>query len=434
MHSENRVRTVVAMLATATVVVLLAFGPTSWMPTKTLSNILLGATLVGLIVVADFFAIELPLSSVHLEVSVSSAFCFAAALCFGPLLGALVAGFGGLIIEIVQRRAPIKLLMNVTAYTLSTFLAGAVYTSLANTSISPVHSVQNAGVMLLATAAYVLSSSGMMSLAISQAVGVSPWRMWQASALGVLLESVALPTLGALIPTLKAEGPLALIIAVIPLLGPYLAFRSYRQIDKETRNTIELLADLLDRRDPYTSEHSKRVANYSRGILEQLDHVPVEETEMIVSAARIHDLGKVSTHDGILTKPDELTPEETLAIQQHSAEGADIIANLAMYRRAAALVRHHHERWDGQGYPDKLAGTDIPFGARVIAVADSYDAMTSERVYRGALPHHVAMSEIRRGTGTQFDPEIVAAFERSMDAASRAVPAQRICAAHMQTD
>ncbi|MBX6341285.1 MAG: HD domain-containing protein, partial [Thermomicrobiaceae bacterium] len=139
-----------------------------------------------------------------------------------------------------------------------------------------------------------------------------------------------------------------------------------------------------------------------------------------------HDLGKVSTPDGTLLKPGKLTDEERRAIERHAPEGAEILSHLTMYQEASVLVRHHHERWDGKGYPDGLAGLDIPFGARVIAVADSYDAMTSDRPYRPALAHHVAMAELRRNAGLQFDPEIVAAFERAIEGVKRPVGARAL--------
>lgn len=423
MHVEARIRIVAITITLLAMGLLTVGGALTWRPPATPSTVLVAAVLAGLIVFSDFFDIDLPLTSVRVTVSVSSAICFAAALSLGPEIGALVAAGGGLIVELIQRRPVIKLSVNVSNYALATFFAGWVYTSLARLDVSPIANASNILVTVAAAAVYTVVESTIMAIVLSQVVGTSPWHMWRASAYGVLFECITLPTLGSLIPVLKDQSPLALVIAVVPLLGPYLAFRSYRRINDETRKTIELLADMLDRRDPYTSEHSKRVTTYVQGILEHLDDVSSEEADLVIAAARIHDLGKVSTSDGTLMKPDRLTEEERLLIQRHAADGAEILQNLSMYREASVIVRHHHERWDGAGYPDRLAGDRIPLGARIIAVADTYDAMTSDRIYRRALSHQVAMSEIERCAGSQFDPRIVDAFSRAMGRVDARSPA-----------
>jgi HD-GYP domain-containing protein (c-di-GMP phosphodiesterase class II) len=136
------------------------------------------------------------------------------------------------------------------------------------------------------------------------------------------------------------------------------------------------------------------------------------ETEVIVRAARVHDIGKLGMSSAIISEARPLTPEERLEMQRHPAIGANIVARFADFRAGTAIVLHHHERWDGAGYPAKLAGTQIPFGARVVAVCDSFDAMTSDRPYRLAMPVSAALAEIARCSGTQFDPHVVAAFLR----------------------
>ena len=421
MQVSTRARAIVIILSVLAAGVVASVGPRLWRAPVNAETILLGAILVGLIVFADFFDIELPLSSVRVTVSVSSALCFAAALTLGPLYAALVAASGAVIVECVQRRPPIKLAANVSNYVLSTFVASWFYTSFAQMNATPIANGTNILAMLGSSSLYMLASSWGMAMVLSQVVGMPPWQMWRASAYGVLFETITLPTLGSLIPVLKTQSPFALVIAIVPLLGPYLAFRSYRKLDEETRHTIELLADLLDRRDPSTSEHSKRVTGLVGQILPYIDGLSTEDIQIILSASRIHDIGKVGTSDLTLQKPGKLTDEERLLIQQHAADGGEILSNLSLYRQAAVLVRHHHERWDGQGYPDRLAGEAIPIGSRIIAVADTYDAMTSDRVYRRGLSHQVAMAEVRRGAGTQFDPRVVEAFERVMGEAREPV-------------
>jgi len=386
------------------------------MPVVTTDTLLLAAVLIALIIGADLFDTDLPLASVRVTVSVASSLCFASAISLGPYYGALVAGIGALSVELFQRRPAIKLSVNVTNYILSTFMAGWAYTSFATLSETPIASTRNIVVTVSAAMVFNVVNSGIIAVVLSQVVSTSPWRMWKSNIRGVAFESLSLPTLGALVPVLYTQNPVGVLLVVIPLLGPYLSFRRYGQIHQETRSTIELVADLLDRRDPYTAEHSKRVTDLVTMIINELALLSFEEREVILAAAPVHDLGKIGTTDLVLSKPGKLTEDEREIIKAHAAEGAAILGILSMYHDAAAVVRHHHERWDGAGYPDRLAGEAIPIGSRIIAVADTYDAMTSDRVYRKALSHVVALAEIRRGSGTQFDPDIVDAFMRAMHA------------------
>ena len=176
---------------------------------------------------------------------------------------------------------------------------------------------------------------------------------------------------------------------------------------------MEGLADALERRDPYTSRHSIRVTEYVGAIVSIMPQIPRTTAEAIVAAARVHDLGKVGSQDGSLKKPGDLTEQERQEIQQHAAVGAEIVGRLEAYRQSVATIRHHHERWDGSGYPDGLTGEQIPLGSRIIGVADAFDAMTSDRVYRPALPVETALGELRKGQGTQFDPQIVDLFVKA---------------------
>lgn len=409
-----RVRVIVSSVVLLTLFVVTVATPATWQPEFTQRTLLIALTLGLLILISDFIDVDLPISSVHVTISISSALCFAGALILGPSLGALVAGISGTAGEVIGRRHPLKAATNVSTYVLATFLSGWLYTSLAQIELTPIGSLSNMAILLLAAATYTATEGVVMSIILSQVMRTTPWVVWRASFAGVLFESITLPTLGSLIVVLRDENPLALVFAVLPLLGPYLAFRGYHKINQETRRAIELLADMLDRRDPYTFEHSARVAALAEEILLELGDIATEEIELIVGAARIHDLGKVGTSDATLHKPGKLTEEERRAFERHASDGAAILQHLAQYQEAAIIVRHHHERWDGRGYPSGLAGEEIPFGSRVIAVADTYDAMTSDRSYRRALPHAVAMAEIRRCAGTQFDPRIVAAFERAM--------------------
>lgn len=220
---------------------------------------------------------------------------------------------------------------------------------------------------------------------------------------------IAMAPLGVLVANAYVQSPWALLYFPLLIWVFYKGFRLFTQLRTETDNALVVLANTIDRRDRYTFEHSVRVANYVNQIAAQL-RLPDEVIDLVVSAARVHDLGKISIDNRILLKEDRLTDDERQQINTHPAAGAELAGQFSMYRAGAAIIRHHHERWDGTGYPDGLAGEAIPLGARLIAVADVYDAMTSDRPYRDALTHEVALAELIRGSGSQFDARAVAAF------------------------
>lgn len=177
--------------------------------------------------------------------------------------------------------------------------------------------------------------------------------------------------------------------------------------------TIRALAQALEQRDSYTSGHSERVTDYALKIAAALG-VNEHDLELIRQAGLLHDIGKIGVRDAVLLKPGRLTPPERQHIEQHPIIGDNILHPITFLREALNIVLHHHEHWDGSGYPFGLAGEEIPLVARIIAVADTYDAMTSRRPYRDAMSHEEAVAEIRRMSGKQFDPAVVAAFEASI--------------------
>ena len=176
-----------------------------------------------------------------------------------------------------------------------------------------------------------------------------------------------------------------------------------------TLETLSSLARVIDAKDHYTRGHSFRVASYARGIAKELGFNE-DEQETIYLAGLIHDVGKIGIDESIIKKPGKLTPEEYAAIQAHSALGGDILKGIRAFPIFEQVARNHHERYDGKGYPDKLAGEEIPLPARIVAVADTFDAMTSTRSYRKALSEKTAIEELVRCQGTQFDPKMVEAF------------------------
>jgi putative two-component system response regulator len=173
---------------------------------------------------------------------------------------------------------------------------------------------------------------------------------------------------------------------------------------------LRVLVYLLESKEPYTCGHSERVSIYSEAIAQEMN-LSSEEKENLLFSSLLHDIGKIGISNHVLENTN-LSQNECLDLQQHPLKGVHLIEPLSFAPAVIQAIRHHHERWDGKGYPDGLVGSEIPLLARIIAVADSYDAMTSDRPYRPGLPPQDVWLEIQKNSGLQFDPEIVALFSR----------------------
>jgi putative nucleotidyltransferase with HDIG domain len=184
-----------------------------------------------------------------------------------------------------------------------------------------------------------------------------------------------------------------------------------RLLRERSTAAMESLSATVDARDAYTAGHSRRVQQLALAIGRELG-LSQAELDLLGHAALFHDIGKLAVPDAILLKPAVLTDDEWALMQRHSDEGARIIDRLGFLNDAVPAIRHHHERFDGTGYPDGLKGEDIPLGARIIHVADALDSMLTTRIYRAARPAMEAMDELNRAAGTQFCPRCVEALER----------------------
>ena len=184
---------------------------------------------------------------------------------------------------------------------------------------------------------------------------------------------------------------------------------SYKDLEQGAVDAIETLNATVEAKDPYTAGHSQRVRRISLAIGRELQLSP-KKLGLLAQAALFHDVGKIGVPDAILTKPSRLTPGEYDVMKRHAAVGADIIARLSRLKEAVPAVRHHHEQWDGCGYPDGLRADEIPLEASIIGLADAWDAMTTTRPYAEARSTREAMAELERGSGVRFNPVVVHAF------------------------
>lgn len=185
--------------------------------------------------------------------------------------------------------------------------------------------------------------------------------------------------------------------------------RLYQEMEEMFFQTAESLAEAIEKRDPYTGGHTRRVTQYSLAAAKYLSLNP-EEVRVLKMASVLHDIGKIGIDDHILRKPTLLDPHEVDLIRKHPQMGAEIIGHIKQLKEIIPGVQYHHEHMNGKGYPEGLIGEGIPMIARIIAVADTYDAITTDRPYRKALSKEIAVSELKKGSGTQFDWKVVEAF------------------------
>jgi putative nucleotidyltransferase with HDIG domain len=197
------------------------------------------------------------------------------------------------------------------------------------------------------------------------------------------------------------------------------------QFRQASLDSIRALVHAVEAKDPYTRLHSEHVSAYAVDLAEY--SVPSIDTESVRIAALLHDIGKIGVPDQILTKPGALTQDEFEFIRRHPVLGGEILANIPLFAREAMFVRHHHERWDGKGYPDGLMAEEVPLGSRIIHVADAMDAMLMSRTYKEAYPIERVLDELARGAGTQFDPYLATkAIEWCHDRGGRLILAETV--------
>jgi hypothetical protein len=381
-------------------VALAAQPPTVEDPVTIVLALCLMAALVG----CYRFPIHIRVSS---KIYMGSVVMFLMATTLPPGLATTVAGLGMFLGELTaQHRTgnPLYVIVGQASRTVILVLVASIvaHLPLANAEYAP---------LLLVAAGVVLWVGDVLTFPFLYCpiTGENPARVIRVMVLGAGLPEAAQYLVGVLGALELNRGVWTLALLFLPTLLVYHAFKNTKEMHDETRRILESMADTVDLRDPYTGGHSRRVAQLAARTLRQLDkHGP--EVQLIVSAARVHDIGKIGIPDGILMKTGPLTDEEWAIMQEHPERGAELLARYPDFARGVEIIRHHHEAWDGSGYPHRIKDRDIPFGSRVIAVCDSYDAITSDRPYRKGKSPERAAAILREGRGRQWDPQVVDAF------------------------
>ena len=364
--------------------------------------------LAGALVLAYQYPIHIRL---HLKVQVSTMIYYLIAALLPMPLAVGTTGLGTLLGEISVRQQR-KLYPSDIATAVGRWMLLVLLGSI----VAHLPAQGDMALILLAICALLLGIGDLITLPLILAsmTGERPLRMLRRLAKDTALPDGIQYLLGFLGILVSQRAGWALALCVVPAILVYRASKHIHEVQDSTHRLLESLADTVDLRDSYTGGHSRRVAEYCSRILKEMK-LGGPDRELILSAARVHDIGKIGIPDQILNKPGPLNAEEWALMKTHPERGAEVLARYQDFSRGVAIVLHHHEQWNGSGYPHGLKGLEIPFGARVMAVADSFDAMTSDRPYRSGMSVAKASSILRQGRGEQWDPQVVDAFLDSID-------------------
>ncbi|MBA4072892.1 MAG: hypothetical protein C0497_13790 [Gemmatimonas sp.] len=324
--------------------------------------------------------------------------------------GAAVASvfFAMLIGEIIMRRELLKAQFNISQQVLAVTVGIIAYKGLGGQAL-----LLDGSALFLPSAAlfvvYMVTNKAVVALVLALANRTSFASELARGFKGALLNDVlALPLVLVIALAYERFGPVWTGILAFPMLGVRQLYKTVFELERINEELLQLMVAAIEARDPYTSGHSQRVARYSR-VIARLTGLSARKVDQIGTAALLHDVGKIHEEFApILRKPGRLTDPEFEVMKTHSAKSAALVGKVTQFAELVPMVRGHHERWSGRGYPDSLAGDAIPLGARVITIADTLDAMTTVRPYRPPRSLDEVREEIARVAGNQFDPRLCA--------------------------
>src|SRR5437870_6068336 len=364
-------------------------------------------------IVSESFSFTIPVANVR--TSVSFVPFIASVALFQHPWPMLIGGLTALVADTFVRHKPlIRVWFNTAQFMLASGVGALVYTALGGSV-----SLERFSFLPLPFAClvivYFLVNHGRVALAVSLSSGVSVREAWDRIGKDALATDLLSSTLAVLLVFLYVKLQLlGLAILVFPLFLVRQLYQMNFQMQLELEEKLELMVKAMEARDPYTSGHSLRVSEYALAIAREL-RLSANDVDDIKRAALLHDVGKIYEEFApLLRKEGKLTPEERMTMRTHVTRSAQLVDTATRLRGSVqAMIRHHHENFDGSGYPDGIAGEEIPVGARIIMIADTIDAMTTDRPYRRAMTLARALEELERYAGQQFDPQLVHLVARS---------------------
>jgi putative nucleotidyltransferase with HDIG domain len=379
--------------------------------------------LAGLTLLTGSFSIKLP--SISARISVSEAFVFASVLLYGPSATTIIVAFDTIILTSWARnrtRDRIRAMFNVACGSAAIWVSAHLFRwLLPNTATRPQLEQLLLPVLLLAACYFALNSS-LIAIAVSCEKPTSPLNVWKENFAWLGLNYLGGASVAMLLVTYRQRIDVTALSVIVPLLViTYLTFRTslgrladanlhVTQVNSLYLSTIETLAMAVDAKDQITHGHIRRVQVYAVEMAKRLGVDNDEQLKAIEAAALLHDMGKLAIPEHILNKPGKLTTAEFDTMKRHADIGADLLSSIRFPYPVVPIVRHHHECWNGSGYPAGIAGTDIPLGARILSVVDCFDALNSDRPYRPRLEPNDAFDILRQRRGTMYDPLVVDTF------------------------
>lgn len=376
-------------------------------------ELLLGA--LGLVLLGAYTAITKYRTSKNANGEVSFIPYLSAVVIYPNWSTVAIIGLAVTAVEIGKKKHYLKQVFNSAQFTLATTLAALVYTSLGGVALST-----DSGFELVPHTAGVVAFLAVNAIAVSIVFALVERKSFfriliDGNKSSIVYDLFAIPGVYGVARAYTDWSWWGLLVTVALLYGVRIMYQAKQQLENTNKELLELFVHTVEFRDPYTSGHSQRVSRLSRTIARTIG-LSTKEIDRIGKAALLHDVGKIhAVFEPILSKPGKLTDEERAIMELHPVKSAELVSKLTDFENIVLDVRHHHENFDGTGYPDQLVGKAIPLGSRIIMFADTIDAMTTDRPYRPAMDPSKVRAELLRCRGAQFDPEICDALLESSD-------------------
>jgi putative nucleotidyltransferase with HDIG domain len=391
--------------------------------------------LAGLTLLSGAFTVRIP--SFRARISVSEAFVFTSVLLFGTCAGTLTVALDVLVVALFARRRarnePLRVLFNVSSASLSIWTASSLFylvsgiVPLSVVSDPPTRVPDLLWPLVMLTAVHFTLNSGLVAMALGAERNENAFAIWRRLFPWLSINYFGGASVAALLVSYTRTIDLSALSIIVPLLViSYLTYKSafsrveeavlhVEEVHKLYLSTIETLATAIDAKDQVTHGHIRRVQRFALGLAKKVGVTDPLQLQALEAAGLLHDMGKIAVPEHILNKPSKLTSGEFEKMKLHASVGAEILSSIKFPYPVVPIVRHHHENWDGTGYPDKLRGTEIPLGARILAVVDCFDALTSDRPYRTRLSDEEAVAILMERRGAMYDPLVVDTFVAAKD-------------------